>query len=95
MQEQFSHFLISRFYTKQEGWIFNEEDFHRWMKDRIVIFEKITLPSLTAQTNKNFRWLILFDPIVNEYYPNFIQKLQNLDFVSLYSYIYIRMVVRT
>ena len=33
-----------------------------WLTDRVGLFEKYCLPSVRAQTNQNFRWLIYFDP---------------------------------
>ncbi len=56
------------------------------MKRRIEIFEKITLPSVLAQKEKNFTWLVLFDPSVKDEHSDFIQKLENISFcIPVYS----------
>lgn len=33
-----------------------------WLEDRVSLFERYCLPSVMAQTNKDFRWIIYFDP---------------------------------
>lgn len=80
MPEQFSHFLITRFNIGFKSRYPEESVRREWMESRIAIFEKTTLPSICAQTEKNFTWLILFDPSTCKEHPDFIQKLQALDF---------------
>lgn len=57
------HFIITRFNLKL--W---PHDKHRretqteeWLNERFRLFETYCLPSLAAQTKKNFIWLVLFD----------------------------------
>jgi hypothetical protein len=33
-----------------------------WLEDRVDLFERYCLPSVQAQTNKDLRWVIYFDP---------------------------------
>lgn len=33
-----------------------------WLRDRVELFERYCLPSVTAQTDSRFTWLIYFDP---------------------------------
>ncbi|TFB65839.1 glycosyltransferase [Cryobacterium sp. Hz9] len=33
-----------------------------WLAERIILFERYCLPSVRAQTNQNFTWIIYFDP---------------------------------
>lgn len=56
----FKHFIITRFNLR----IFNSEGKRQekdWLCDRFMLFETYCLPSVKAQTCKNFTWLCLFD----------------------------------
>jgi len=48
------HFIITRF-----GFTTDYEH----LEERIALFKRFTLPSIKAQTNKNFEWLLLGDPL--------------------------------
>ena len=67
----FSHFIITRFNIKNQGWEYDknckEVNNDEWLRHRIEIFEKYCLPSILNQTEKNFLWLVYFDvcPPVN------------------------------
>ncbi len=37
-------------------------DHTKWLDARLKIFERFTLPSIMAQTEKRFRWLLFFSP---------------------------------
>lgn len=68
----FSHFLITRFNLKNPDWKLTKNNEtvldDRWMDDRLQLFEKFCLPSVTNQTNQNFEWLLFFDTSTNENY---------------------------
>jgi hypothetical protein len=53
------HFIVTRFnvpdHTGAARWT------EAWLIDRVPIWQRITLPSLTRQTSKAFRYLILID----------------------------------
>jgi hypothetical protein len=34
-----------------------------WLEARLALFEKVCLPSVMAQTDRNFKWLLLCDPL--------------------------------
>jgi hypothetical protein len=56
------HLLVTRFNLPSKG---NESLIRAregWLRDRIALFERYCLPSVEAQTNKNFSWLVYFDP---------------------------------
>lgn len=56
-----SHFILTRFNLASPG---REETLRSrtgWLDRRIALFEKYCLPSVAAQTNSNFKWLIYFD----------------------------------
>jgi hypothetical protein len=62
------HFLVTRFnvrlFTTIPGWKDKARAMRAneaWLRERIKMFERFCLPSVTAQSNKNFRWLIYAD----------------------------------
>lgn len=52
------HFVITRF-----GLGISDES---WYEYRISLFKSVTFNSLKSQTNKNFTWIILVDPLISE-----------------------------
>ncbi len=75
----FQHYLITRFNLRNPNWdvtknnetLLNED----WMSSRIKLFENYCLPSVIAQTNKNFTWLLYFDTSTSGFYKDVIKKL--------------------
>lgn len=61
----FKHYLITRFNLKNPEWDVTKNNetllTDEWMEDRMWLFENFCFPSVVAQTNKNFTWLIFFD----------------------------------
>lgn len=57
--ERFVHYILTHFNYGLYGRSWDKE---LWMKKRLDIFRRFTLPSLQAQTNQDFKWLIRFDP---------------------------------
>lgn len=56
------HVILTRFNVPTPG----RESLIRaqdgWLRDRILLFEKYCLPSVRAQTNQHFEWIVYFDP---------------------------------
>lgn len=57
--EAFTHFIITRFnvptsFGPPQGWLDN-----KWLESRIQLFRQVCLPSILAQRNQNFTWLVL------------------------------------
>lgn len=86
--EQFNHFLITRFnlnfgakeWTQDKNQISTLTD--EWMIARLAIFRKYCLPSVSNQTNKNFRWLIFFDEATKQVHREIIKEmLANFSFI--------------
>lgn len=77
----FSHYLITRFNLKNPKWDVtkNNESLltDEWLDHRLWLFENFCLPSVLAQTNKNFTWLVYFDVTTPENYREKIGKLLN------------------
>ena len=59
----FKHFLITLFNVRL--WDVDKKNnptrTDEWMEDRFDMFEKFCLPSVAAQSNRNFIWICLFD----------------------------------
>jgi len=66
----FEHYLITRFNLKNPKWKFTKNNElllnDQWMDERIALFAHFCLPSVVAQTNKNFKWLLYFDNDTSE-----------------------------
>jgi hypothetical protein len=56
------HVLLTRFNLPsagREGQVRAQEG---WLRNRVDLFERFCLPSVTAQTSGNVRWIVYFDP---------------------------------
>ena len=62
MESKFTHYLITRFNVKIEG--YGPEFFppgaraNKWEQERLPLFEKYCVSTVAAQRSKNFKWLI-------------------------------------
>lgn len=76
---QFKHYLITRFNLRNPNWDVtkNQEEVltDQWMEHRMQLFENYCLPSVQAQSNQNFIWLIYFDITTPETFKNKIEAL--------------------
>lgn len=64
------HFILTRFNLNlwkadKRGAVTQTEE---WLERRCLLFEKYTLPSICAQTEKNFYWVVLFSSDTPEKY---------------------------
>lgn len=75
----FKHYLITRFNLKNPEWDVTKNNetllTDEWMEDRMWLFENFCFPSVAAQTNKNFNWLLFFDTTTPEKYKKAITDL--------------------
>ena len=74
MASDVDHVLLTRFNLPSEGVESIIRAKEGWLRDRILLFERYCLPSVRAQTNQNFRWIIYFDPQSPEWLK---QRIQN------------------
>lgn len=62
MASRLDHVILTRFNVPTPG----RESLIRaqdgWLRDRIALFETYCLPSVQAQTNRHFEWIVYFDP---------------------------------
>lgn len=75
----FKHYLITRFNLKNPEWDVTKNNetllTDEWMEDRMWLFENFCFPSVAAQTNKKFNWLLFFDTTTPEKYKKAIADL--------------------
>ena len=69
-EKNFRTFLITRFNYGNNPKGIDEE----YLKRRIEIFDKYTFPSINAQTDKNFTWIILLNSKTPEKFKNAIEE---------------------
>jgi len=78
-KSQFGHYLITRFNLRKENWTTTKSNepvlTDVWLKNRFELFEMYCLPSVKAQSNKNFEWLIFFDTTTPDEYKERISKI--------------------
>lgn len=90
MTPKFEHFLITRFNLKFKEWAITKqgEDVtsEAWLNHRFKLFETYCYPSITQQTNLNFKWLVCFDSETPDFYKDKIQILHQAfpNFIPVY-----------
>jgi hypothetical protein len=73
------HVIITRYFTRQtkdpnevRAWRQNSA---AWLENRLELFKKFCLPSVLAQSDQNFTWLLYFDEETPEAYLDQIREL--------------------
>ena len=65
MDRQFTHYLITRYNVPLEGWHVDRSGIttrdENWLKHRLHLFAAYCVPTILAQSEKNFTWLIYCD----------------------------------
>jgi len=82
----FHHFIITRFNVNIYEIDFPLRLEDTWLAERFELFQKYCFPSIQAQRNQDFSWLVLFDEKTPARYKGLIDayaKYQN--FIPLYS----------
>lgn len=76
----FKHFLITRFNLRKADWSTNKKNVavltEEWHENRFELFTNYCFPSVKAQSNKNFLWLVFFDTTTPPTYKKIIAELQ-------------------
>jgi hypothetical protein len=62
MTELINHVLLTRFNLPSAGVESRIRSRDGWLVGRVELFERYCLPSVRAQTNQNFSWIVYFDP---------------------------------
>ncbi|HLA55281.1 MAG TPA: glycosyltransferase, partial [Flavobacterium sp.] len=75
----FQHYLITRFNLRNPKWDVTKNNetllTDEWMEHRMGLFGNFCFPSVAAQTNKDFTWLIYFDNTTPERFKQQIAKM--------------------
>ncbi len=83
---KFKHYFLTRWnLLDTENDIYNSvDDPHDWMRHRVALFEKYTLPAMMKQTCKDFTWLLAFSQKTP---PDIIRRYRNLrNIVVIFEY---------
>lgn len=62
MNDNVNHIFLTRFNLPSKGNESLVRARENWLRNRVRLFERYCLPSVMAQTVRNFTWLIYFDP---------------------------------
>jgi hypothetical protein len=62
MNFNLDHILLTRFNLPSRGHESIVRAKENWLKNRVILFERYCLPSVMAQTCRDFSWIIYFDP---------------------------------
>lgn len=73
----FKHYVCTRWNL---GLYFNNEAPQTWMSERLKLFKAYCLPTMNAQTCKNFTWLIAFDRDTPEFEIDLVTDLIKVDY---------------
>ena len=84
MKKQYLHFVITRFniparYAGRRNpavAAIDPKTDEAYLDGRMALFEKYTFPSLAGQTNKEFKWLVLFSDQTPQKYVDRLNQLK-------------------
>lgn len=75
----FNHLLVTRFNLRNPEWDVTKNNekllTNDWMEERMWFFENFCFPTILAQTNQNFEWLLYFDITTPEKFKTRISEL--------------------
>lgn len=73
--QEFKHFIITRMNVDwQISRPRSDRNEPEFLSRRFALFEQICLPSITAQTNRNFTWLMLLDAALPTQFKERVEK---------------------
>lgn len=72
------HLLLTRFNVVIADWKSQVNLDPSWLDERFKLFDELCAPSVLAQSNQDFDWLIFFDSHTPERYKSRIQTLQKV-----------------
>lgn len=75
----FNHLLVTRFNLRNPEWDVTKNNekllTNDWMEERMWFFENFCFPTILAQTNQNFVWLLYFDITTSDKFKTRISEL--------------------
>ncbi|TPV49819.1 hypothetical protein FJ661_14585 [Pseudarthrobacter phenanthrenivorans] len=85
MLENVNHVLLTRFNVPSSGYESVVRARDGWLRNRVSLFEQYCLPSVRSQLDKNFQWIIYFDPESPPWMKERIRDLNRDDlFIPIY-----------
>ena len=86
MAETFIHIVMTRFNLATPGRELALRTQPGWLEGRFELFERFCLPSIAAQTCRNFQWIIYFDKDTPDTFKSRIEELRSVfPFVPYYT----------
>ena len=79
-----SHVVITRFNLPSEGYETLVRAKEGWLRSRVELFERYCLPSMRHQRGASAVWIIYFDPQSPEWLRDWIQQVNQDDFVPIF-----------
>lgn len=73
------HVFLTRFNLPSAGFESLVRAKDGWLRHRVGLFERFCLPSMRAQTRKNFHWIVYFDPESPEWLKQWIGTVNHDD----------------
>ncbi|WP_298459533.1 glycosyltransferase [uncultured Cellulomonas sp.] len=73
MTRRLEHILLTRFNLPSPGaeQLIREQD--GWLRERVQLFEQFCLPSVRAQTERRFHWIVYIDPRSPEWFMQWVE----------------------
>jgi len=75
---EIQHFVLTRFNIASPGRESNIRNRPGWLTRRFELFERYCLPSMAAQTERRFQWIIYFDENTPEQFRGRIAQAQSM-----------------
>ena len=76
--ESVTHVILTRFNLATAGREAVIRNQPNWLEGRFDLFDKYCLPSVAAQTNQNFQWMVFFDTNTPKQFVSRIEKAQGV-----------------
>jgi hypothetical protein len=84
MKTTYKHYILTRFnaglYSNPISVPPRLKNLDDWLKHRLILFEKFTLPSMMNQSCQNFSWMLLVDKLTPE---KFIYRIENFGYSNI------------
>lgn len=74
----FTHVILTRFNMATPGRELAIRTKPGWLADRFALFEDYCLPSIAAQTRRDFRWMVYFDKDTPDEFKERVERLRGV-----------------
>src|SRR5690349_13295410 len=76
MSSTVDHVFLTRFNLPSRGAESYIRARENWLRDRVALFERFTVPSVRAQTAQNIKWIVYLDPESPEWLKHRMTELE-------------------